>query len=186
MKGCELVKYTQEKLIEKAQRGDRKALELLLKEMYGQLYKTAFIYMKNEQDALDVVQETAFKVTAKIHTLKEKKYFKTWVIKILIRTAFDLLEKNKKNAVDYNDDQLSETAELSDIATGNTDRETYSTLIEAMHQLKLTDQQLIGLYYFNELSIREIADLLLCPEGTVKYNLHRARKQLKNMLEGME
>ncbi|MFS7000772.1 sigma factor [Carnobacterium maltaromaticum] len=48
------------------------------------MYKTALIYVKNEQDALDVVQETAYKVTMKLDTLKENQYFKTWLIKILI------------------------------------------------------------------------------------------------------
>ncbi|MFS7122872.1 sigma factor [Carnobacterium maltaromaticum] len=73
-----------EKLVRKAKKGNRKALELLLKENYQQMYKTALIYVKNEQDALDVVQETAYKVTMKLDTLKENQYFKTWLIKILI------------------------------------------------------------------------------------------------------
>ena len=63
-------------LLAKAKKGNDKAFLKLIEEEKVKLYKMAYIYMKNESDALDVVQETVTKAYASIHTLKEEKYLK--------------------------------------------------------------------------------------------------------------
>lgn len=73
-----------EKLIKKAKRGNKTAFIQYIKPYEADLYRMAFVYMKNEHDAVDVVQETILNAYEKINTLKEPAYFKTWLIKIVI------------------------------------------------------------------------------------------------------
>ena len=60
------------------------------------LYKIAYVYMKNEEDALEVFQETVYKAFISIKNLTDEQYFSTWLTRILINTAFDQLKKKKR------------------------------------------------------------------------------------------
>ena len=86
------------KLVKKAKKGDKEAFEQLLVLHKDQLYRTAFLYVRNREDALDVVQETAFRSYLAITTLEEEKFFVTWLTKILIRCAYDSIRKRGKMA----------------------------------------------------------------------------------------
>lgn len=83
------------KKVLKAKKGNHKAFQDLMEEEKIKLYKIAYVYMKNEDDALEVFQETVYKAFISIKNLKDERYFSTWIIRILINTAFDLLEKKK-------------------------------------------------------------------------------------------
>lgn len=83
-------------LVLNAIKGDEYAFELLIKQESGKLYRTAFLYVRNKEDALDVVQDTVYKAYQSITRLRNPEYFSTWLIKILIRTAFRSLEEKKK------------------------------------------------------------------------------------------
>lgn len=77
------------KLIKKAIRQNPEAYGILISEYKEYLYKMAYLYIKNEQDALDIVDTTILKGFQNIHTLKNPDWFKTWITKILIHTAQD-------------------------------------------------------------------------------------------------
>ncbi|AMP19934.1 hypothetical protein AZF37_00935 [endosymbiont 'TC1' of Trimyema compressum] len=162
-----------EKQIEKAIRGNKAALEELLIHMQEQLYRTAYIYMNNKEDALDVVQETACKVVESIKSLKEIRYFKTCVIRILINTAYTELRK-RKNVVS-----------LEAVYQLKSSNEMEATVIERLElnsqlkNLKTKYKTVILLYYYHDLSIKEIAFTMDIPEGTVKTYLARGKEQLK-------
>ena len=85
-----------QKLIKKAKRGNKTAFMQCIESYEADLYRMAFVYMKNEHDALDVVQETILKAYEKINTLKETAYFKTWLIKIVINTSLSKLKKAER------------------------------------------------------------------------------------------
>ena len=80
----------------RAKAGDTDAFQALIHEEKEKLYKMAFVYMQNEHDALEVFQETVYKSFKSIATLKNNEYFSTWLTRILINTALDLLRKKKK------------------------------------------------------------------------------------------
>lgn len=84
------------KKVIKAIKGDDQAFEALIREEGDKLYKTAFLYVHNKDDALDIVQETVTKAFVSIHQLKKPELFSSWLMKILIHTAYDLLHKKKK------------------------------------------------------------------------------------------
>lgn len=82
------------RLIRKAVRGNPDAYGRLIVLYQEYLYKIAFLYMKNEQDALDLVGSTILKGFQNIRTLKKPEWFKTWLTRILINTAKDELKKS--------------------------------------------------------------------------------------------
>ncbi|WP_143595179.1 sigma-70 family RNA polymerase sigma factor, partial [Terribacillus saccharophilus] len=84
------------RLIKKAQKGDDRAFLKLFQQYQDDIYRIAFTYVKNQNDALDVVQETAYRSFKNIDSLRNSEYFKTWLIKITINCSIELVRKNKK------------------------------------------------------------------------------------------
>lgn len=166
---------TVEKNLKKAIRGDEKAFEELIKTEKNKLFRMAFLYVKNEDNALDIVQDTIYKAFISIKQLKEPDYFSTWITKILINTALDFIKKNKRMI------PISEVERFE----GNQDItiETSLDLVEAIKRLEDQYKTVIILRYYKDLSIKQIGELLECPEGTIKTRLHRAIKQLKSDLK---
>ena len=83
-----------EKMVRKAKKGDSAVFIELIKRCEQSMYKTAWVYLKNDQDVADAIQETILTCFEKIHTLREPKYFKTWMIRILINNCNKILKKN--------------------------------------------------------------------------------------------
>ncbi|MED4651536.1 sigma-70 family RNA polymerase sigma factor [Bacillus pseudomycoides] len=171
------------KLVKKARKGDDAAFEQLISLYQDQLYRTAYLYVQNKEDALDIVQETVYKAYLSIEQLKKPNYFLTWLTRILIHNAYQLLSEKKK---------------VKKIEDGR-EADTYGVMPNKLHQIeqnidlqeaiqKLDEnyQTVIILYYYHDLSINKIAWQMNIPEGTVKTYLHRARKALKNLLGGSE
>ncbi|WP_026675192.1 sigma-70 family RNA polymerase sigma factor [Alkalihalobacterium bogoriense] len=165
-------------LVLNAIKGDESAFELLIKQESSKLYRTAFLYVRNKEDALDVVQETVYKAYQSITRLRNPEYFSTWLIKILIRTAFRSLEDKKKwKLLD------SETVAVL-LEQRLPDRSEQLDLVDALSLLNEKYQTAIILFYFHDLSIHTIAEMMDKPEGTIKTYLRRAKMELKKILEG--
>lgn len=164
------------RLVKKAQKGDDKAFLKLFQKYEEDIFRMAYVYVKNESDALDVVQEVAYHSFKKINTLKNPAYFKTWLIKITINCSLDLVKKNKK-VVQLN----SEYEEF--IGSEDEDVPLSITLQELLDQLNEDEKSVVILKFYEGYSFKEIADLLNIPLGTAKSVLYRAlgklRKQFK-------
>ena len=127
--------------------------------------------MKNEDDALDIVQETIYKAFISIKKLKETQYFSTWLTKILINNAIDFIKKNKRTITINNIDNLQENKKYS--------IEESIDLFNAIDRLGEPYKSVVILKYYKDLTIKQISSILKCPQGTIKSNLHRAIKKLK-------
>ncbi|MCA1031270.1 sigma-70 family RNA polymerase sigma factor [Bacillus timonensis] len=165
-------------LVRNAINGDKRSLEELLILHSDQLYRTAYLYVNNRDDALDVVQETAYKALVAIGQLKNEQYFMTWLTKILINSAYDVLKKKNKEI------PIEKMIEFPATKT-NKSTETLD-LINAIHELKSQYRNAIILFYFHDLPIQEIAKVMNIPENTVKTYLRRGKERLKKLLGGME
>ncbi|WP_270504763.1 sigma factor [Paraclostridium sordellii] len=86
----------EETLIKQSQWGNDDAFEKLIDRYEGYLYKMAFLYVKNEQDAMDIYQETVLKAYLNITKLKDRKAFKTWITKILVNNVYTKNNQAKK------------------------------------------------------------------------------------------
>jgi RNA polymerase sigma-70 factor, ECF subfamily len=158
--------------VKKAKRGNDKAFQELIEAEKEKLYRMAYLYVKNESDAIDIVHETIYKAYISIKKLKETNYFSTWLTRILINTALDFIKKNQRVIPVEGLDQYGKNIERLHI-------EERMDLVDAIDQLEEKYKTVIILRYYNDLTIKEIAKILNYPEGTVKTNLHRAINQLR-------
>lgn len=158
-------------LIKKAMRGNPGAFGELIQQEQESLYRMAFLYTRNQEDALDALQEGILKAYTHIKTLREPERFKTWLMRIVINSAQDLLKKRRPT---------EEWEELDELSTPEgLPPEERMDLYDALHQLPEPMQQLLKLRYFDGLSNREIARQLEVSESTVAVRLSRARERLK-------
>ena len=138
-------------------------------------YRIAYSYTKNEEDALDVVQEAMYKALYSVENIKEVNYIKTWFYKILVRTSIDFIRKNRKynNMTDI--DLIDETGEY--------DKHTDLDLRRALEELPIEYKSIIILRFFEDLKIEEVAIILDENVNTVKTRLYTALKKLKLKIE---
>ena len=107
MEVVDIMKKVSLKLVREAAKGNREAFGELIIMHQEYLYKLAYMYTKNEQDALDAVQECAMRAMISMDRLREPEYFKTWITRILINSIY--LEK-KKNRCNSPFEEYGETA----------------------------------------------------------------------------
>lgn len=167
-----------ERLIKLAIKGDQNALQLLLKEEKDKLYKMAFIYMKNEHDALEVFQQTVLEVIESIHQLRNPAYFSTWATRICINVSLKELRNNKK-IVTMEDYSIPYVVEVSGSIEEKLD------LAAVLYELDDKYRSVLVLRFYHDYTVSQIADILECPEGTVKTNLHRGLALLKTKMKGV-
>lgn len=163
--------------VKRAIKGDAEAFEQLLFKEEKMLYYKALTYVGNKDDALDVIQETAYNAFLSIHQLRNPEYFSTWLFRILIRECYRLLNKRDK-MIPY------EESELLRKLDSKWDEEIDSFhLNEALTRLNTSYQTSIILFYYHDLSIQDISEVMDMSINTVKTNLRRARNKLKAELE---
>lgn len=168
----ELLTMKQERLVKKAQKGNDKAYLTLFQQYEADIYRMAYVYVKNKDDALDLVQEVAYQSFKKIGTLKNPEYLKTWLMKITINCALNLLNTNKK------------VIPLSlgfEVLTGAEDEDIALTLSlqELIDTLKEDEKSIILLKYYDDRTLKEISEILDIPLGTAKSILYRALDKLR-------
>lgn len=164
-------------LIKKAIKGDKRAFEQLIKQHYKQIYRTALLYVHNQEDALDIVQESTYQALISIHTLKNPEYFMTWFTTIVIRCSGKLLTK-RKSVVPLTEDILSSFKSNTDYIN-----EDSLLLLDAIKKLKEGYRTTIILFYYYDYSIKTISEMMEIPEGTVKTYLSRGKDALKKNIE---
>lgn len=162
-------------LVRKAMRGNPKAFGTLIEKEQEYLYRMAFLYVREEADALDVVQDSIIKAYKSVKNLREPEHFRTWLTKILINTAQDTLRRRKVTV------PLEE--ELGCPAKEAMAPEERLDLYQALEALPEKYQDVIKLKYLDGYTIREISAMTGMPEGTVSVYLRRAIGQLRIILK---
>lgn len=135
-------------------------------------YRLAYSYVKNADDALDVVQESIYKAISTMETLKTPDYIKTWFYRILVNTSIDLLRKRKKFiAVD--------DESLSGLDSSTVDNYEDIDLQKALEDLPVQYRSVVVLRFFEDLKIEEIAVILDENVNTVKTRLYKSLDMLR-------
>ena len=140
------------------------------------LYKIAFSYVKDEQKALDILQECVYRALLNIEKLKKPKFFKTWITKILINVSINYIQKESK--IVYLENGVPEKPQHSSLHI-----EDKLDLYDAIDCLREDYKTVIVLKYFNDLSINEISSIMELPINTVKSHLKRAKDELRQILK---
>ncbi|MEG1482250.1 sigma-70 family RNA polymerase sigma factor [Clostridium sp.] len=159
-----------ELLILKAIKGDKEAFIKAINSSTPSLYKMSRTMIRNDEDIADIIQDTILTAYEKINTLKEPKYFNTWIIRILINKCNLHLKRNKN---------LINIDEVYNISSKDTDFKNLE-LKESINYLRKDYKIVITLYYIMGFSIKEISMTLNEKEGTVKSRLSRARNELRD------
>ena len=149
----------------------RKIIENYILENKDKLYRIAFTYTKNKDDALDIVQESILKAFKSAHTLKNTNHIKTWYYKVLTTTAIDYIRKNSK--VIHISDQLIVDNQ------GKWDNYEDIDLKKALDLLTYDQRMVITLRYFEDMKIKDIAQMTNENINTVKSRLYKALEILR-------
>ena len=179
---------TIKELVLSAKNGNKKAFDKLYKLTSNDVWFTCVSLLKDEENAKDIMQETYITAFLKLDTLKDEEKFCGWLTAIATNKS-----KNKlKGKVEYQiDDEIliaeTETDELMLPEEYITKAEKRKVLLQIMEDtLSFNQYQVVLMFYFNELSIAEIAQALEISEGTVKSRLNSSRAKMKTAIEDYE
>ncbi len=167
----------EEKTIRKAIKGNDKAFLKLINDSKEQIYRTAFAYVKEEDMALEIVQEVVYRAYKSIKKLKEPKYFNTWIIRIAINVSTDFY--NKKIKIVY----MEHEKVLEKVEPVHNEEDDRLYLMESLDKLQEKYKKVVILKYFDDLTFKEIAEVLEIPESTVKTNLYKAISILRDHMK---
>ena len=186
-------------LVERAQKGDSRAFELLVSKYQRRLTRLLFRFVKDEHEVNDVAQEAFIKAYRALPNFRDDSAFYTWLYRIAINTAKNFLVVNGRQPVIQgglaNDEGelLDLTEQMPDYRTPETDllnREIIHTVDAAVAGLPEELRQAIMLREMEGLSYEEIAQTMNCPIGTVRSRIFRAReviaKELRPLLDTAE
>jgi len=168
------------KVVERAVDGDADAYAELYQLSRQQIYLTCLGIVKNAGDAEDIMQETFFTVMEKLHELKDKNSFNSWINRIAVNKCKKFLGKStdisyEENFRESDREPADEELVLPDEYIENEEKRTIIMNI-IMNSLSDVQRQTIILYYYNQLTVAEIAEQMECPLGTVTYRLSSSKK----------
>ena len=179
---------TIKELVLSAKNGNKKAFDKLYKLTRNDVWFTCVSLLKDEENAKDIMQETYITAFLKLNTLKDEEKFCGWLTAIATNKS-----KNKlKGKVEYQiDDEVliakTETDELMLPEEYINKAEKRKVLLQIIEDtLSFNQYQVVLMFYFNELSIAEIAQTLEISEGTVKSRLNSSRAKMKTAIEDYE
>ena len=141
------------------------------------LYRLAYSYVKNVQDAMDIVQDAVCKLlkSAKGGGIRSPEYINTWMYRVTVNTALDFLRKHSRVSVG-----------LPEKESGHWDDHSKLYLMEALDQLDEKSRAIVILRFFEDKTLRQIADILDLNLSTVKSRLYQALRTLKISLSEEE
>lgn len=182
---------TDQQLVERVQRGDKRAFDVLLKKYEHKVIKLISRYVKDSSEALDVAQEAFLKAYRALPTFRGESAFYTWLYRIAINTAKNYLVSQGRRPpttdVELLDaEHYNGTAELKDFSTPEEfllKDEVERTVVEALESLPDDLRTAITLRELEGLSYEEIAQAMVCPVGTVRSRIFRAREAINTRLD---
>jgi RNA polymerase sigma-70 factor (ECF subfamily) len=166
----------------RCQTGDPEAFADLIAVMERPLLYYATSLSGNQDAALDVLQDVWLKVVRGIRRLRDPGALKPWLYAITHGVAVDRIRR------DYKRDK-AEQAQLDgllDIEEPSFDEEDATAIHNALSRLGVKHREALVLHFLRDLSILEIANIVGCSEGTVKSRIHYAKRQMKQILEGVK
>ncbi len=153
------------------------------------VFTLAVKVLRNHEEAEEVAQDVFIKAYTALATFKGESKFSTWLYKIAYYRSLDYLKKHKRsiNTSSIDADTEYHLTSMEDALDGLEAKERKRTIKTAINELPHDDAVVITLHYFEELSLKEIADIMNIEANTVKVRLFRSRKRLavllKNKLE---
>jgi len=174
-------------LIARAREGDREAFSILVTRYERRVVGVALAVVHNQDDALELAQETFVRAFENLRGFESRSSFSTWLYRIAANLAIDFWRREGRYSVLRGEDAENELKRLPS-TTGDSYRaatrsELGQKLSEALEQLTPEHRAVILLREVEGLSYDEISEVLQCPRGTVMSRLHYARNRLRGILK---
>ena len=156
----------------------REPIEVLINEYQRNLFAAAFSICKNAEDANDVVQETFIQYYTSKKEFEDEQHLKAWLIRVAVNNSKDITRSFwRRNQVHQPPEELPEKSLESCMYPAE------MRLFDEVMRLPEKTRIVIHLYYYEDMSVREIAHILMSTEGAVKMRLSRGRNMLKASLQ---
>ena len=169
-------------IVRQMKMGNKEAFHFLYEKYKNLLFRTACLISGNRTDGEDILQETFVKCFLHINELQKEEGLRPWLFQILTRTAWQYCKKRGKEIPDEEIlDKLEDNLVNSPLATFLAS-ERAAQIQKSIKALDVKHKTVIVLYYYNEMSTREISMILNCKEGTIKSRLFQARTLLRKDL----
>lgn len=166
-------------IISGCKRNDRRSQELLYRNFYGAMMSFCLRYTQNEQDALEVLNTGFYKVFKNIDRYDERKAaLYTWIRTIILNTCLDFIKAKNGRIVQHELDQAAKVDLPPDVFSKMSSHD----ILQLVRRLPPATQAVFNLYVMEGYAHKEIGELLQISEGTSKWHLSEARKQLQTMI----
>lgn len=184
-----------QQLVERAQRGDKQAFELLVIKYQRKLARLLSQFIRDAAEVEDVTQETFIKAYRSLSSFRGDSAFYTWLYRIGINAAKNFLVAQKRrasstsNGIDIEDaENFEEASQLRDLDTPESElmsKQIAQTVHQTLHELPEELRTAITLREIEGLSYEEIANAMNCPTGTVRSRIFRAREAISDKLQSV-
>lgn len=179
-------------LVEACRNGDRQAFRLLTQRYQRKVYSIAYGFLRNPEDALDVVQESFIKVHRYLHNFEGNSSFYTWLYRIVTNLCIDHIRKNRRHREFEFDDGLRHDDDgasafvppsgLGDPATLVQRREILEAVQDGLQHLSDKHRAVIVMRELQGMSYEEMARAMGCSKGTIMSRLFHARRNMQRQL----
>jgi RNA polymerase sigma-70 factor, ECF subfamily len=166
----------------RCQTGEPEAFADLIAVMEKPLLYYTTSLIGNQDTALDVLQDVWLKMVHGIRKLRDPGSLKPWLYAITHGVAVDRIRRDYKRDK-AEQARLDESFELEEPSF---DEEDATAIRDALNRLGVKHREVLVLHFLQDLSIQEIANVVGCSEGTVKSRIHYAKRQMKQILEGVK
>jgi len=168
--------------ITKVIKGDTNAFAYLVDNYKGMIYTLAYKMTKSREEAEEISQDTFIKAYKNLSKFKGDSKFSTWLYRIGYHAALDAIKKNK-NTFEINEVTFNQIKSVEDVLEGIERKERAAILDKCLMQLPEDERSIIWMFYYDELSLKEITEVTELSQANIKVKLHRARKRLLKIVE---
>lgn len=176
---------SEEEIISRCAQGDRQAFNELVARYSGRLYAFVRAILNNHDAADDVTQETFVRAFLNIDKYSPYAGFAQWLFKIAYRLCmnhFKSESRRKEREIRYETDLFKAAEERDGVEKCVMKKESFLEIMQAVQTLSPKQKIALCLFAFEDCSIKDIADVMECSQGTVMSHLHRARQSLQEKL----
>ncbi len=180
------IERTDEVLVAAFQNGSESAFEEIVNRYKIRLMRLAQSVVHNEEDAWDILQEALVKVYKKLGNFKGDSKLYTWLYRVVMNQAIDKVRRRPKVVITSTEDILHEMSDKSQNSRPDKkalNKELREQIFSAVNSLPEKHKKVVLLREVEDLSYKEIAEVLNCSEGTVMSRLYYAREKLRELLE---
>lgn len=178
---------TDETIAALVQQGDAEQFGVLMERYQGKLMRYGRKFLKESEDVKDIVQDVFIQSYKNIQSFDTKQRFSPWIYRIAHNAFVNELRRKSRRPFGIPDfDTLLAHSVYEDPAEAERERADMKKLVErGLEELRPGEREILVLFYLEELSYKEIADVLSIPMGTVSVRLSRAKKALRKVYESL-